>query len=238
MVAELLPNRNLLARRNGAVTFGALLDQFRQRAGLSRSALARAAGIDAGYIQRLAGGTRLPSREFARALGRALNLSPVEQGRLLASAGYAPCLLERLGHWPDALQAVAEVLADEDLTLADRSAFADLVTSLAAKWRRCPLTVVVPEEVPVPDPRAVLLLGGMTRLWQQERAAGAKPSHQARVPKPSPDAETLRRVYCEEGLSVAALAHRYHVRSDRARIWLKAAGIPVRRGVVQEQRQP
>ena len=46
--------------------------------------------------------------------------------------------------------------------------------------------------------------------------------------RPRPDAASLRQLYVEEGLTVAALAARFGVAAQTAHNWLVAAGVPRR----------
>ncbi|MDB5056579.1 MAG: hypothetical protein JWO59_51 [Chloroflexi bacterium] len=72
----------------GSETFGSLLHGFRVRAGFAQNALARAAGINVGTVNRLERDQRLPaSRRQALDLARALGLSMAETNRLLHAAG-------------------------------------------------------------------------------------------------------------------------------------------------------
>lgn len=63
--------------------FDALLITYRQRAGLSQKALARAVGVDDSYINRLERGTRvMPRPERMRRLVAVLGLDATEQQTL------------------------------------------------------------------------------------------------------------------------------------------------------------
>lgn len=69
--------------------FGELLKAFRERSGLSQSALAEAANIDEGYISKLESGeSQVASRSLALTLAKALGLAPDEVDRWLITAGY------------------------------------------------------------------------------------------------------------------------------------------------------
>ena len=69
--------------------FGQLLKSFRQRSGLSQSALAHAANINKSYICKLETGEReVTSRSLALSLTEILDLSPSEVDLWLISAGY------------------------------------------------------------------------------------------------------------------------------------------------------
>jgi transcriptional regulator with XRE-family HTH domain len=80
-------------------SFGELLKSFRERAGLSQSALAQAAGIDRSYICRLENGEReVTSRSLALRLADILNLSPPEIDLWLISAGYISPRMQKLAN--------------------------------------------------------------------------------------------------------------------------------------------
>src|SRR5260370_37607707 len=72
----------------GAESFGALLRNYRQRAGLAQNGLARATGINVGTGNRLERDQRVPASR-AQALGPAgaLGLRMAETNRLVDAAG-------------------------------------------------------------------------------------------------------------------------------------------------------
>src|SRR3954463_2103962 len=116
--------------------FPALLRSFRERGGRSRNALAHEVGVDPSYLTRIEHGDREPPRQhIVEALTRALRLSIPERNRLLVAAGYAPLSVVQLGAWDDALQAVADVLNDIDLTPEERNEFRSVVRLISARWR-------------------------------------------------------------------------------------------------------
>jgi len=70
-------------------SFGELVRSFRERAGLSQSALAQGANIDKSYVCRLESGDReVASRSLALRLASILGLSTSEIDLWLISAGY------------------------------------------------------------------------------------------------------------------------------------------------------
>ena len=119
--------------------FGLLLRSLRVRVGLSQNQLARSAGVDPAYVNRLerapAESTALPSRRVVLSLGEALDAGPVDVERLLVAAGLCPESISRLGNWDACLGDVASVLADRRLTPDDRAEFRELVRIVAARWR-------------------------------------------------------------------------------------------------------
>lgn len=119
-----------------APTFGALLQRFRLRAGLSQNALAKRAALDASAINRLERGERGQTRRAAvEALATALGLAPAERDQLLAAGGHLPASLLRLGLADPTLLLVADVLADERIPLAERAEFRELIRLAARRWR-------------------------------------------------------------------------------------------------------
>lgn len=107
MTAE--PRPKLLA---AALPFGRLLRQLRIRAGLSQNQLARSAGIDPAYVNRLErapdDSQAMPRRQVILNLYGALHdaaeqhrvwMGPEECDRLLASAGLLPESIVTAGGW-------------------------------------------------------------------------------------------------------------------------------------------
>lgn len=71
--------------------FSDTLKKFRVATGLSQNALAKQAGIDPSYVNRLEKGVReAPTREKVLDIARALKLAPAETNELLMSADYRP----------------------------------------------------------------------------------------------------------------------------------------------------
>lgn len=116
--------------------FPTLLRSFRERAGRSRNNLAHEVGVDPSYLTRLEHADREPPRlHIVEALARALKLSVQDRNRLLVAAGYAPMSVVQLGTWDEALQAVADVLNDSQLTPQDREEYRAVVKVISARWR-------------------------------------------------------------------------------------------------------
>src|SRR5262245_42308536 len=126
--------------------FGALLRSLRVRIGLSQNQLARRAGVDPAYVNRLeraqATSTSLPSRKVVLALADSVEAGPVDVERLLVAAGLCPEAIVRLGGWDKSPGDIAAVLADTRLAPAirarpRRAAWAAGDRGLAvASWRR------------------------------------------------------------------------------------------------------
>ena len=70
--------------------FGVLLKGLREGRRVSQSKLAERAEFDHSYVSRLESGARMPTREAAGRLGRALDLGQGEEDALLAAAGFLP----------------------------------------------------------------------------------------------------------------------------------------------------
>jgi len=128
-----LPPRRALD--DPAAGFADLLCSFRQRAGLSQSALGRRSGVDASYLNRLERGERrVPTPLVAAALAQALALSPQETDRLLWSIGAVPPRLQRLGGAAATLLAVACLLSDPRLAADARADLRVCIETLARRW--------------------------------------------------------------------------------------------------------
>ena len=119
--------------------FGALLRSLRVRMGYSQNHLARMAGVDPAYVNRLerapADSTSLPSRKVVLALAESLEAGPVDVERLLVAAGLCPESIVRLGGWDQSLGDIAAVLADAHLSADDRAELRELLRIVAARWR-------------------------------------------------------------------------------------------------------
>ena len=119
--------------------FGALLRTLRVRIGLSQNQLARRAGVDPAYVNRLeraaATSTSLPSRKVVLALAESVEAGPVDVERLLVAAGLCPEAILRLGGWDQSLGDIATVLADTRLSTDDRAELRELLRIVAARWR-------------------------------------------------------------------------------------------------------
>src|SRR4051812_49557758 len=111
MVAHLRPE----AAFEDGLVFGAMLRRFRIRAGLSQNQLARRAGCDAAYVNRLErelvhGGT--PSRRLVEAFAEAVDGSAADGERLLVAAGYCPSVIREAGGWDRYLYSMRAMLAE------------------------------------------------------------------------------------------------------------------------------
>ena len=113
-------------------TFGALMKNYRERAGLSQHDLAVQAGLSPSTISRLEGGTRGPLRKRGQvlALAKALGLRQDETDILLSSAGLAPSTAPEMSLHPrdETLYRIAqelEALRSEPLVSAAQVRFVE-----------------------------------------------------------------------------------------------------------------
>jgi transcriptional regulator with XRE-family HTH domain len=115
--------------------FGALLETYRERAGLSQRALSRRSGVNSAIISRLESGDRSPSGwEQVRALAAGLGLDESDTDALLAQAGHWPAAILAVGPADATLLAVACVLASDRVADTARARFRSIVEGLAEHW--------------------------------------------------------------------------------------------------------
>lgn len=115
--------------------FGRLLRQERRAAGWSQAALARAVGVNSGYISRLETGERTaPGLALVRAISAALGLPPARIDRLLAAAGYLPPSLAPLASDDPTLALVIRLLTDPAIPEPERRDFREVVRLVARRW--------------------------------------------------------------------------------------------------------
>ena len=120
-------------------SFGRMLKEFRLQHGLSQKALADAVNVDGSYIARLEMDDRRPSRRVVLDVAQAMELSPEDTDRLLASAQHLPeGDLDRLladGGGPlmhPALRAVANAVEDQNLSPEGRKQLEDEIMAYVA----------------------------------------------------------------------------------------------------------
>lgn len=81
------------------MNFATTLSTIRKQKRISQSALARAAGLSAGYMNRIEGGIRKPpDRDKVLAIAAALRCTYEETNQLLVLAGYAPLAADGIEH--------------------------------------------------------------------------------------------------------------------------------------------
>lgn len=116
--------------------FGTFLRSFRERTGLSQSALGRDAGVHASIVNRLESGDRAPSNpELVNALAQGMQLSPDDTDRLLAAGGFVPAVISRLGAGDPTLLLVAQALTDVRVPEDERQRLREVVQA-TARWCR------------------------------------------------------------------------------------------------------
>ena len=116
--------------------FGAALSAARQAAGLSQHALARAAGVDASYVNRLERGERqAPDAETIRRFAGALALDQAGTDSLVVAGGGLPAVLARLGPLDPTVLLLADVLGDAAIPQRERGDLRRIVVLLARRWR-------------------------------------------------------------------------------------------------------
>ncbi len=116
-------------------SFAELLKSYREKAGLSQRALARSARINPAIINRMESSDRGPSgTEMVLAISSALELDEDQTDLLLASAGYWPRTILRLGPQDETLLAVAKLLTRGDLGSESRRRFRQVAALLVEEW--------------------------------------------------------------------------------------------------------
>jgi transcriptional regulator with XRE-family HTH domain len=117
-------------------TFGEHLATVRQRGGLSQHALAKAAGVDASYVNRLEHGERqAPDVGLIRKFAVALGLDAAQTDALVVAGGGLPTALERLGPLDPTILLLADVLGDPAIPEAERANLRRIVALLVQRWR-------------------------------------------------------------------------------------------------------
>ncbi|MHB1132951.1 MAG: helix-turn-helix domain-containing protein [Chloroflexota bacterium] len=115
--------------------FAVALKEYRETAGLSQRALARAANVDAAVISRMEAGDRGPSGAAqVLALADALNLSQGATDDLLSSAGFWPEIYLKVGPRDETLMTVANLLASTSVGAHDRDRFRRVIALLVEQW--------------------------------------------------------------------------------------------------------
>ncbi len=103
-----------------------LLQQHRERLGLTKTQLARRAGISLSFITYLERGQRRPSQAMLARLMQALDLTSSEKEALLRAAGYQPELTPRLTD-------IAEQLGE--LPQSERDELIEEFARMLGRWR-------------------------------------------------------------------------------------------------------
>lgn len=119
-----------------ATAFGARLARHIRRQGWSHSETARQAGLSASAVSRYCSGEKdSPERQAVLALARALGLPPADLDALMASAGYLPPSLQRLGAGDSTVAALVGVLGNDRIDPASRADLRACVETMCGRWQ-------------------------------------------------------------------------------------------------------
>lgn len=117
-------------------TFGEELATARQRVGLSQRALAKGAGVDASYVNRLERGERqAPDVALIGTFATVLGLDPAQTDALIVAGDGMPAALKRLGALDPTILLLADVLSDSTIPEQERTDLRRIVTLLIHRWR-------------------------------------------------------------------------------------------------------
>jgi transcriptional regulator with XRE-family HTH domain len=125
----------MTAERSEGASFANLLRTLRERAGLSQSALARRAGLDPSFVNRLESGQRTAERSVVEKFIAALELDQTDADLLMAAGGLLPTLFDRVGLQDPTLQLVVQILSDERLSPEDREEFREVIRLIGRRYR-------------------------------------------------------------------------------------------------------
>lgn len=116
--------------------FARLLYEHRRAAGKPGTTVAREAGVNPSYLTRIENGDRdPPARPLVESLARALDVAPVDQSDFYAAAGLLPPVVTQIGEWPQVLDVVCGVLADEAIPEDEKREFRRTIVAIARRWR-------------------------------------------------------------------------------------------------------
>ena len=119
----------------GRVEFGAKLKAYRERAGMSQNALARASGLNPASINRLESGERSPSnRELVERICDALELEGPDRDDLLSTAGHLPNAYDLVSPSDPTLLTVARALGDPAVPPEDKAELRSIIEALCRRW--------------------------------------------------------------------------------------------------------
>jgi len=105
---------------NWKISFSSLLKLLIERAGTNNYSIAKVAGVDPSYVQRLSSGSREPDRigpDILAALASRLCESSWEVGQFYVMAGICPPSLRDTG-WTKMHEALCEMIGDSNGTLS------------------------------------------------------------------------------------------------------------------------
>jgi transcriptional regulator with XRE-family HTH domain len=115
MVAARQPAMPAWSGQPDPLSFPALVRAMRTRNGWSQNQLARAAGVDPAYINRIERQDKdhaPPSRRVVLAIWDALETTEADRERLLVAAGYCPEIIRTAGGWDPYRQRIRQNVAD------------------------------------------------------------------------------------------------------------------------------
>lgn len=117
-------------------TFGEQLAAVRQARGYSQHALAKAAGVDASYVNRLERGERqAPEVALIHRFAAALALDAGQTDALVVAGGGLPAALARLGPLDPTILLLADVLGDPTIPQQELTDVRGIVALLVRRWR-------------------------------------------------------------------------------------------------------
>jgi transcriptional regulator with XRE-family HTH domain len=117
-------------------TFGEQLAAVRHQAGRSQHALAKAAGIDASYVNRLERGERqAPDVPLIRRFAAELGLDASQTDALVVAGNGLPAALERLGPLDPTILLLADVLGDPSIPEDELVHLRRVIAVLVQRWR-------------------------------------------------------------------------------------------------------
>ena len=152
------------------MAFEAKLKAYREHAGMTQNSLARAAGVNPAFINRLESGERAPSnRELLERICDAMGLDTAARDDLLGSAGHLPDVYARVTPADPTLMRVAGVLADGEVSEDDKQAFRTVVEMLTPSEPALMAVAGVLGDARIPDgDRAEfrMVLEALCRRWR------------------------------------------------------------------------
>ena len=118
------------------IEFSIKLRNYREKAGISQSELARLAGIAPSYVSRVEAGERTPPRRnVVIAIAKALKLSYAERNELLLAASYAPTNIGSIAKTHPTMQLLADVLEDGRVPAGEKDLIAQQLKLILKRYR-------------------------------------------------------------------------------------------------------
>jgi transcriptional regulator with XRE-family HTH domain len=136
-----------------ARTFARQLRELREKRGLSQAALARATGLDTGYLTRCEQGQRVPANvDTVESLAAALDCAESETDALRIAAGFLPRAIQQLGLDDPELLLLAQLLAPAELPAATRDVIRRVIRSFQPLLAPGDVLGPAPEGSPITAP--------------------------------------------------------------------------------------